>query len=72
MKKLIIASLFCAIVLVFVGCDNQEGLTLQDAREAYGEDCQVITLDNTHFLIKWDNISLIFNNNECVGVVNVK
>ena len=72
MKKLIIASLFCAIVLAFTGCDKQKELTLQDAIKVYGNNYQVITLDNSNFLIKWDNASLIFNNNKCIGVVNVK
>ena len=72
MKKIFIASLFCAIVLAFTGCGKQEGLTLQQATEVYGNDYQVVTLDNNNFLIKWDNVSLIFNNNKCIGVVNVK
>ena len=72
MKKIFIASLFCAIVLAFTGCDKQKELTLQDAIKVYGNNYQVITLDNSNFLIKWDNASLIFNNNQCVGVVNVK
>lgn len=72
MKKIFIASLFCAIVLAFTGCDKQKELTLQDAIKVYGNNYQVITLDNSNFLIKWDNASLIFNNNKCIGVVNVK
>lgn len=72
MKKIFIAGLFCAIVLAFTGCDKQKGLTLQDAIKVYGNNYQVVTLDNSNFLIKWDNTSLIFNNNQCVGVVNVK
>ena len=72
MKKLFIASLFFGITLAFTGCSKQEGLTLQQATEVYGNNYQVITLDNSNFLIKWDNTSLIFNNNQCVGVVNVK
>ena len=72
MKKLFIASLFFGITLAFTGCSKQEGLTLQQATEVYGNDYQVVTLDNSNFLIKWDSASLIFNNNQCVGVVNVK
>lgn len=72
MKKIFIASLFCAIVLAFTGCNKQKELTLQDAIKVYGNNYQVITLDNSNFLIKWDNASLIFNNNKCIGVVNVK
>ena len=72
MKKIFIASLFCAIVLAFTGCDKQKELTLQDAIKVYGNNYQVITLDNSNFLIKWDNASLIFNNNKCIVVVNVK
>lgn len=72
MKKLFIIGLFSAIILAFTGRDKQEGLTLQDAVKVYGNNYQVITLDNSNFLIKWDNASLIFNNNQCVGVVNVK
>ena len=72
MKKLFIASLFFGITLAFTGCGKQEGLTLQQATEVYGNDYQVVTLDNNNFLIRWDKVSLIFNNNQCVGVVNVK
>ena len=72
MKKLFIAGLFFGITLAFTGCGKQEGLTLQQATEVYGNDYQVVTLDNNNFLIRWDKVSLIFNNNQCVGVVNVK
>lgn len=72
MKKFFIISLFSAIVFTFTARDTQEKITLQDAINVYGHDYQVITLDNSNFLIKWDNASLIFNNNQCVGVVNVK
>ena len=72
MKKIFIASLFCAIVLAFTGCDKQKELTLQDAIKVYGNNYQVITLDNSNFLIKWDNAILILNKNKCIGVVNVK
>ena len=72
MKKIFIASLFCPIPLAFTRRDKQKELTLQDAIKVYGNNYQVITLDNSNFLIKWDNASLIFNNNKCIGVVNVK
>ena len=72
MKKLFIIGLFSAIIFAFTGRDKQEGLTLQDAVKVYGNNYQVITLDNSNFLIKWDSAGLIFNNNQCVGVVNVK
>lgn len=33
---------------------------------------QVIEIDKSNFLIKWENASLIFNNNECIQVVKIK
>ena len=72
MKKLMVIGLMCVITLMFAGCSSQKGMSLKDAMEVYGNDYQVTTLDNSNFLIKWDNTSLIFNNNECVVVVNVK
>ena len=73
MKKLMVIGLMCFITLAFTGCSNhQKGMSLKDAAEVYGNEYQAITLDNSNFLIKWDNTSLIFNNNECIGIVNVK
>ena len=72
MKKLMVIGLMCFITLMFTGCSNQKGMSLKDAIQVYGNEYQVITLDNSNFLIKWDNTSLIFNNNECAGIVNLK
>ena len=48
-----------------------DGINMKKAIETYGDNYQVIELSRNDFLIVWDNAKLIFNNNECVGYVNL-
>ena len=77
MKKLIIVGLMMFIVLVFTGCEKggevetNKGINMKQAIETYGDNYQVIELSKTDFLIVWDDVQLIFNNNECIGHVSL-
>ena len=48
-----------------------DGINMKKAIETYGDNYSVVELSNTDFLIVWDNVQLIFNNNECVGYVSL-
>lgn len=67
MKKYFIMVLFSFIILVFTGCSHKPS-TLQDIREVYGDDYEVINIDNINFLIVWDSgEKMIFRNNEYIA-----
>lgn len=71
MKKLFVITLLVIAALLVVGCNKKE-TTLKDAVKIYGENYQVVELDSTHFLIKWENASMIFKNNKVLKVLSVK
>lgn len=48
-----------------------DGINMKQAIETYGDEFQVVELSKTDFLIVWDNVQLIFNNNECIGYVSL-
>lgn len=48
-----------------------DGINMKQAIETYGDEFQVVELSKTDFLIVWDEVKLIFNNNECVGYVGL-
>lgn len=72
MKKFLLVTLFSALILIFTGCESSNKLDMATAISVYGEDYQVINMDNVNFLIKWEDATMIFRNNECVQVVKVK
>lgn len=71
MKKLMVVALFCGLILAFTSCEKNK-MNMTQAIEIYGNDYYVIDIDNKNFMIKWENATMIFNNNECVQVVKVK
>lgn len=71
MKKYFIVVLFSFIILAFTGC-SKKPLTFKDAINTYGKDYKIVNIDNSNFLIKWENASMIFNNGELVQVVSFK
>ena len=48
-----------------------DGINMKKAIETYGDNYQVVELSKTDFLIVWDDVQLIFNNNECIGHVSL-
>lgn len=48
-----------------------DGINMKQAIETYGDNYSVVELSNTDFLIVWDEVKLIFNNNQCVGYVSL-
>lgn len=71
MKKFCVALLFSFIILVFTGC-SKEPYTFKQALDTYGTEYEIVNIDNSNFLIKWENVSMIFKGGELVQVVKVK
>lgn len=64
MKKLLFVALASFITIT---TRHEQPMNLKQATEIYGEDYQVIELDSVNFLIEWEDVSLVFRNNECIG-----
>lgn len=70
MKKILIITLFSALILGFTGCGNEDTLNIAEATEIYGNNCEVYVLSPTHFLLSWEqqdeSVDIIFKNNQVV------
>ena len=51
--------------------DGDKAINMKKAIETYGDNYQVVELSKSDFLIVWNSVQLIFNNNECVGYVSL-
>lgn len=67
MKKFLMIALFSSITLLYSG--RQGNFTVAQAVEKFGENYTVTELDKRHFLLTWDDIALVYNNNKVVYVV---
>lgn len=70
MKKLLAMVLLGGLIFTS-GCEKNK-LDMATAISIYGEDYHVINMDNRNFLVKWDDVTMIFRNNECIQVVKVR
>lgn len=64
MKKLLFIALASFITIT---TRQEQPMNLKQATEIYGEDYQVVALDSVNFLIEWEDVALVFRNNECIG-----
>lgn len=51
--------------------EGDKSIDMKKAIKTYGDNYQVVELSKSDFLIVWDNVQLIFNNNKCVGYVGL-
>ena len=67
MKKLLI--LFFASGLFLSGCKGGNAENMNDIKNTYGSNYEVKNIDNSIFLIEYDNITIAMENNKKIGIV---